>query len=56
MYFVSCKKYIANENSSAKKTKQDKLMLLSNCAICFKKKLTFIENQELHSVDIIWND
>ena len=33
-YCVSCKKYTANESSSVRKTKQNRLMLLSNCAIC----------------------
>ena len=44
LYCVSCKKYTANENSSVRKTKQNKLMLLSNYAICDKKKTTFIKN------------
>ena len=48
-YGVSCKKYTANENSSVRKTKQNKLMLLSNCAICGNKKCTFIKNKELHN-------
>ena len=38
---VSCKKCIANENSSVKKTKQNRLMLLSNCAICVKKVYSY---------------
>ena len=42
-YCVSCKKYTANENSNVRKTKQKRLMLLSNCAACGKKKLTFIK-------------
>ena len=33
-YCVSCKKYTENENSDARKTKQNRLMLLSICAIC----------------------
>ena len=37
-YHVSCKKYTANKNSSVRKTKQNRLMLLSNCAICGKEK------------------
>ena len=37
----------ANENSSIRKIKQNTLMLLSNCAVCGKKKLTFIKNEEL---------
>ena len=35
---ISCKKYTANENSSVRTTKQNKLMLLSNCSVCGKKK------------------
>ena len=45
-YCVSCKKYIANENSSVRKTKQNRSMLLSNGAVCGKTKTTFIKNQE----------
>ena len=48
-YCVSCKKNSENENSSVRKTKQNRLMLLSNYAVCGKKKLTFIKNQELHN-------
>ena len=47
-YYVSCKNNTANENSSFKKTKQNGLILLSSCAACGKKKLTFIKNQEVH--------
>ena len=36
-YCVNCKRYTDNENLSVKKTKQNRLMLLSNCAICGKK-------------------
>ena len=32
-YCLSYKKYTANENSSVRKTKQNRLMLLSNCAV-----------------------
>ena len=46
---VSCKKYTANENSNVRKTKQNRLMLLSNSAICGKKKLTFVKNKELNN-------
>ena len=46
-YCVSCKKYTINEDTSIRKTKQNRLMLLSNCAICGKTKWTFIKNQEL---------
>ena len=46
-YCVSCTKYTTNENSSVRKTKQNKIMLLSNCTISEKKKITFIKNQEV---------
>ena len=46
-YCVSCKKYTANENSNVRKTKQNRLMLLSNCAICCKKKSTFTKNHKI---------
>ena len=45
-YCISCKKHIANKNSSAKRTKQNRLMLVSNCAVCGNKKSKFIKNQE----------
>ena len=52
IYCLSCKKNTANENSSVTKTRQDRLMLLSHCAICGKKKSTFIRNQELNNLVI----
>ena len=39
-YWVSCKKYNENENPNFRKTKQIRLMLLSNCPVCGKKKST----------------
>ena len=50
-YCVSPRKYTGNENSNVRKTKQNRLMLLSNCSICGKKKSTFIKNKELHNFD-----
>ena len=49
-YWVICKKYTANESSSVKKNKQNRLMLLSNCAVCGKKKSTFIKNKEINGI------
>ena len=46
MHCVSCKKNTAKENWSVEKTKQSRLMLLSNCAVGGKKKARFIKNQE----------
>ena len=51
MYCLSCKKNTEKKNSSVRKTKQNRLMLLSNCAFCGKKKSTFIKNKELHNFD-----
>ena len=47
IYCVSCKKHTANEFSNVRKTKKNRLMLLSNFSICGKRKSTFIKNQEL---------
>ena len=44
---VSCKKDTANKNSSFRRTRHNRLMLVSNCAICGKKKSRFIKNQEV---------
>ena len=43
-YRVSYKKNIGNENLNIKKTKQSRLMLLSNCAVCRKENLVLIKN------------
>ena len=49
MYCVSCKKYTENENSNVRKTKQNRLILLSNFAVCGKKKSTFIKIKEFNN-------
>ena len=53
MYYIpqwkilsSCKKNIVHKNSRSKRTKQNRLMFVSNCAICGKKKWRFVKNQE----------
>ena len=43
---MSVVKNDVNKNSSARQTKQNRLMLASNCAICCTKKSRFIENLE----------
>ena len=45
-YCFSCKKNMANKNSSVRRTKENGLMLLSNCTVCSKKKSRFIKSQE----------
>ena len=46
-YCFSCKKDTADKSSVVSKTKQSRLMPLSNCALCGKKKSTFTKNKEL---------
>ena len=46
-YCISCKINTANKNLSIRRTKQNRLMLLSNCVDCGSKKLCFNKNQEL---------
>ena len=43
-YCVSCKKNTENKKSNIKRTKQNKLILASKCAICGEKKSRFIKN------------
>ena len=43
-HYVSHKKNNANKNSSVNRTKQNRLMLISTCAVCSKKKQRFIKN------------
>ena len=47
-YCVRCKKYTENENSNVRIHKQNRWMLLANCAVCGKKS-SFIKNKELHN-------
>ena len=49
-FCVSCKKYAANKNSVIRKTKQNRLMLLSKCAVRGKKKSAFIKNKALINI------
>ena len=52
-YCVSCKKYSANENSSFRKTEQNRLMLLSDCAVCGKKNPLLLKIKKLIVFQII---
>ena len=49
IYSVGFEKYTANEDSSIKETKQNRLMILSSFAVCGKKKSTFVKNKEIDS-------
>ena len=48
---VSCKRNTGNETSTVRKIKTNSLMLLSNCSVCGRKKLTFVKKKELHNID-----
>ena len=43
-YCAGRKKNISKQNSSARRTKENRLMLVSNCAICREKKSRFTKN------------
>ena len=45
-YFLKCQKNTENVNSKMLKTKNDKVMLPSKCAICGSKKSRFMKEQE----------
>ena len=40
---VNYKKNTRNENSSVRKTKQNRLLLLSNCPVCGKENLLLLK-------------
>ena len=44
MNCVSCKKNIANENSSVRITKQNRSLLVSSFSVCGNKKSRFIKH------------
>ena len=45
-YCLSCKKDTKNIDPRVAKTKNNRLMMLSKCAICGKKKFRFIREQQ----------
>ena len=45
-YCLSCKKDTKNINPKIVRTKNNRLMMLSKCAICNNKKSRFIKEQE----------
>ena len=47
---MSVVRKILQPNSSVRRTKENRLMLVSNCAIYGKKKSRFIENQQASGV------
>ena len=51
-YCFSCKKYTANENSCVRKTKQKRIMMLSNCAVCGTKKSTLLKIKNFQIINL----
>ena len=45
-YCVKCRKDTENINPKVLKTSNNRIMILSKCAICSSKKSRFIKNQE----------
>ena len=45
-YCLKCRKDTENINSKVSKTSNNRIMVLSKCAICGSKKSRFIKNQE----------
>ena len=45
-YCLKCKKYTKNINPQVSSTSNDKLMIISTCAICGSRKSKFIDKQE----------
>ena len=45
-YCLKCRKYTENINPQFSGTSNDKIMILSKCAICNSKKFKFINQQE----------
>ena len=44
------------KEKAIRKTGQTRWMLLLNCEVCGKKKLTFINTEELNNFKNIWKD
>ena len=45
-YCLKCRKYTENISPQVSSTSNDRIMILSKCAICGNKKSKFIKNQE----------
>ena len=44
------RKKTASKNYSVRRTKRNRLMLVSNCAACVKKKSGFVKNQDIRGL------
>ena len=50
-YRVRSKNYTENKNSNIRKTKPNRLMFLSKCAVSGKNESAFIKNKEFGNFD-----
>ena len=46
MYCLKCRKNTENKNPKVVRTKNERIMLLSKCAVCNSKELKFLKEQE----------
>lgn len=46
IYCLKCKKRTGNVNENVVRTKNNRIMLTANCAVCGSKKNKFIKSQE----------
>ena len=51
-HYISFKKNTTKENSGVRKTKHNRLMFVSNCAVYCKKKSRSIKNQEASILEL----
>ena len=49
-YCLKCRQNTENKNPKAVKTKNERIMLSSNCAVCGSKKSRFIKMQEANGL------
>ena len=53
-HYVSCEKNTVNENWSVRKTKQNRLMLSSNCTVCDKKNQLLLKIKNFQMISLNW--
>ena len=49
-YCLKCRKYIKNINLQVSSTSNDKLMILSKCAMCGSRKSKFIKKEDAKGI------
>ena len=49
-YYLKCKKHTKNINPQVSSTSNGKFMILSECAICGRRKSKFITKQEANGI------